>query len=52
MYKHSCNNQKIVPVRPYLEHYEEKELSLHFYGLGPKGMLAFKPSLTVNNHNY
>jgi hypothetical protein len=47
MYKRACEIEKLVPIKQYLEHYKENQLSLDFYGLGPKGMLAFTKSLTV-----
>lgn len=47
IYKRSCRVQNLVPVKKYLEHYKDKELSLRYYGLGPKGMRGFIPSLTV-----
>ncbi len=40
-----------MPVKQYLEHYTDNELSLDYYGLGPKGMRGFIPSLTVSIHN-
>ncbi len=46
-YKRFCETEKIVPVKQYLDKYKQKELSLRFYGLGPKGMRAFISSLTV-----
>lgn len=47
-YKRVCKMEKIVPVKQYLEHYTENVLALDYYGLGPKGMRAFIPSLTVS----
>ncbi len=49
-YKSACQSEKIVPVKQYLDKYKQKELSLRFYGLGPKGMRAFIKSLTVLIH--
>ncbi|CAF0834693.1 unnamed protein product [Adineta steineri] len=50
IYEHVCKREKIVPVGQYIRHYKEEELSMDFYGLGPKGMRAFIPSLTMNQH--
>ncbi|UJR27362.1 hypothetical protein I4U23_008654 [Adineta vaga] len=50
IYEHICKNEKSVPVGHYLRHYRDDEVSLHFYGLGPKGMRTFIPSLTMNQY--
>ena len=47
MYKHVCKHKHVIPVTQYLKYYDKPELSIHYYGLGPKGMQAFIPSLTV-----
>jgi len=47
VYKHVCETENIVPVKKYMDNYREKQLSLRFYGLGPKSMRSFIPSLTV-----
>ena len=52
IYKHDCRRDQVVPVRQYLENFEKDELSLNFYGLGPKGMRAFIQSLTVRKSEY
>jgi len=51
IYERVCKQEKTIPVGQYLRHYKDAELSMHFYGLGPKGMQTFKPSLTVNIPN-
>lgn len=51
LYKRVCQHQQIVPIGEYLRSYEKKELKLHFYGLDPRGVRAFIPSLTVNRIN-
>ncbi|CAF3403651.1 unnamed protein product [Rotaria sp. Silwood1] len=50
MYKYVCKYEQIVPVGQYLKHYDQKELLMHYYGLGSKGMRAFLPSLTMNTY--
>ena len=47
IYEHVCKREKSIPVGHYLRHYADSELSLCFYGLGPKGVRTFIPSLTV-----
>ncbi len=46
-YKRACRVEQIVPVKKYLDKYKEKQLSLEYYGLGPRGMKGFISSLTV-----
>ncbi len=48
IYERVCKQEKTIPVGQYLRHYKDAELSMHFYGLGPRGMQTFMPSLTVN----
>ncbi|CAF0758383.1 unnamed protein product [Adineta ricciae] len=50
IYEHVCKREKSIPVGHYLRHYTDSELSLCFYGLGPKGVRTFIPSLTMNQH--
>ncbi|CAF3931979.1 unnamed protein product, partial [Rotaria sp. Silwood2] len=50
MYKYVCKYEQIVPVGQYLKNYDKKDLLMHYYGLGSKGMRAFLPSLTMNTY--